>query len=299
MLGLEPARVTEIESFSPGQLPGSPVIALPHPLSPDAYADLIRSADIGLLLYDSDEYFARCSGILVELLTAGVPVIGPAGCWLGDQIDQANRTYLDGLLTKSVTVSQWSFKHASTVSQHNRTTDELTLSTRGMDLLVRLAPSPSAMCGMFARMTLEQFAVDGGKLDELATVVGLTSEANRNESLVTTLFPVNADASRLRLTTENAYAAAPSPFRQQDAFLINRADGVKSHHPMGRIGLTISSPKFIPQLLRDLVENYTHYRASAEEFSEEWRRKHAPARTIEKLTKNVSTTRTVALRSAS
>jgi len=62
------------------------VVCVPHPLEPDDYVRLLRSAHIGLFLYDADRYYTRCSGILVELLTAGVPVIVPAGCWLGQQL---------------------------------------------------------------------------------------------------------------------------------------------------------------------------------------------------------------------
>jgi hypothetical protein len=38
------------------------------------------------LLYDADQYYARCSGVMVEMLKAGVPVIVPAACWMAEQI---------------------------------------------------------------------------------------------------------------------------------------------------------------------------------------------------------------------
>ena len=40
------------------------------------------NAQIGLLLYDRHAYRSRCSGVLVEFLCAGVPVIVPSGTWL-------------------------------------------------------------------------------------------------------------------------------------------------------------------------------------------------------------------------
>ena len=54
-------------------------MAVKHPLSPEDYIDYIRQAGVGLFLYDSRRYFARCSGVLVEMLASGVPVIVPAG----------------------------------------------------------------------------------------------------------------------------------------------------------------------------------------------------------------------------
>lgn len=301
MLGLDPGVATEIAEYCSDELPQSSVVALPHPLPPDAYADLIRSADIGLLLYDSDEYFARCSGILVELLAAGVPVIGPAGCWLGEQIERANHGYLQNLLRNSVTVHHWNLEQAAprVIDGRHGDTCELDLESFEGDLLVRLMPSPSAACGTYAGVNLKQFSADGEKTMELTTVVAAGGENQTNGSLLTTLFPIDANTARVRLTTTSAYRIAPSPVRQLDAHFIMRADGEPRHQPMGRVGLTMSSPKFIPLLLRDIVENYDHYRTSAAQFAVEWRHNHAPARTIEQLTAKPKAIKAVALRPAS
>ncbi|MCO8123891.1 hypothetical protein NHH03_19250 [Stieleria sp. TO1_6] len=51
----------------------------------------LDSADIGLFLYDPQRYVARCSGVLLEMMIRGVPVIVPQGCWLADQVDAAGR----------------------------------------------------------------------------------------------------------------------------------------------------------------------------------------------------------------
>lgn len=297
MLGLEPGGVTEIDSFSSGQLPKSPVIALPHPLSPDNYADLIRSADIGLLLYDSDEYFARCSGILVELLAAGVPVIGPAGCWLGDQIEQANRIYLDDILNRSTTVSHWDLA-GCVVSAKWFDTSKIRLQSTGANLLVRLAPSRAASPGVFARIRLEQFDDRGTPTGDLVSVVGASGANRGHEQLIPVLFHLEPATTGLRLTSTDAHRVAPPPLRQQDAFLINDMEGKRRRQPLGRIGLTIPSPEFIPSLLSDVVTHYEHYRQAAGEFACQWREEHAPARTIEMLTTACQPPRRDALRSA-
>jgi hypothetical protein len=39
-----------------------------------------------VLPYDARHYFSRCSGVLIEALGAGIPVIAPANCWMGAQI---------------------------------------------------------------------------------------------------------------------------------------------------------------------------------------------------------------------
>ncbi len=66
-------------------------------LSPEAYLDWIQSADIGLFLYNSRKYYARCSGVLLEMLACGKPVIVPAGSWLSRQICGPNAAHLQRL----------------------------------------------------------------------------------------------------------------------------------------------------------------------------------------------------------
>lgn len=58
-------------------------------LDEEAYNSFLDSADVGLFLYNPERYVARCSGVLLELLIRGVPVIVPKGCWLSDQLDLA------------------------------------------------------------------------------------------------------------------------------------------------------------------------------------------------------------------
>jgi glycosyltransferase involved in cell wall biosynthesis len=58
---------------------------LREPLDEAAYRRLILDADLFVLPYDARHYFARCSGVLVEALSAGIPVIAPANCWMGEQ----------------------------------------------------------------------------------------------------------------------------------------------------------------------------------------------------------------------
>ena len=55
-------------------------------LNTESYHRWLSSADLGLFLYDPKRYEARCSGVLLELLARGVPVIVPDDCWLASQV---------------------------------------------------------------------------------------------------------------------------------------------------------------------------------------------------------------------
>ena len=58
-------------------------------LDEESYSRFLDSADVGLFLYNPERYVARCSGVLLELLIRGVPVVVPKRCWLSDQLDLA------------------------------------------------------------------------------------------------------------------------------------------------------------------------------------------------------------------
>ena len=66
------------------------------------YQAWLGSADIGLFLYDPVRYVARCSGVLLEMFVAGIPVIVPEKCWLGEQVLGAGGNGVIGYTYKSI-----------------------------------------------------------------------------------------------------------------------------------------------------------------------------------------------------
>jgi glycosyltransferase involved in cell wall biosynthesis len=68
---------------------GHPLEIVSSDLPGDEYHQWLGTADVGLFLYDPVRYVARCSGVLLEMMVAGVPVIVPNNCWLDDQLEMA------------------------------------------------------------------------------------------------------------------------------------------------------------------------------------------------------------------
>jgi len=58
-------------------------------LSTEAYQKWLDQTGIGIFLYDPIRYQSRCSGVLLEMLCRGIPVIVPASCWLSSQVESA------------------------------------------------------------------------------------------------------------------------------------------------------------------------------------------------------------------
>ena len=63
-----------------------PLEIITSKLSTEAYHQWLSTADLGLFLYEPTRYVARCSGVLLEMLARGVPVIVPDHCWLANQV---------------------------------------------------------------------------------------------------------------------------------------------------------------------------------------------------------------------
>lgn len=57
-----------------------------EPLTSEQYWDMLAASDIVLLPYEPQAYRARSSGIFVEALAVGRPVIVPAGTWMATQL---------------------------------------------------------------------------------------------------------------------------------------------------------------------------------------------------------------------
>jgi len=58
-------------------------------LPTDQYHQWLNETGIGIFLYDPTRYRTRCSGVLLEMMCRGIPVIVPDNCWLSSQLNLA------------------------------------------------------------------------------------------------------------------------------------------------------------------------------------------------------------------
>lgn len=80
----EPATVVARSQLEAAAEPGI-LDLITEPMDPDRYAEVLAGSDALLLPYDPVNYYARSSGICVEALARGTPVIAPAGSWIARQ----------------------------------------------------------------------------------------------------------------------------------------------------------------------------------------------------------------------
>ena len=68
------------------------------PFDSEQYTTLINNADILLVPYDNQNYYARSSGIFAEALAAGAPFLASDKSWMSQELFQRNQNYYKDLL---------------------------------------------------------------------------------------------------------------------------------------------------------------------------------------------------------
>jgi hypothetical protein len=239
------------------QPPGSDAVSVlefggfPLPLA--AYAELLCSADVGLMLYDSTRYYARCSGVLLEMLCAGVPVLVPAGGWLAAQIEPENQRYLDSVAARAPAATPWPDGAPIDLCGQHRS------------LLVSCRWRSEASAGEYLRLQFEMHGADGEHQGRAQAIVG-----SRDFHLpVRALLRLPPRCARVHLSIQNAWSTGTAPATRPEWTLLT--DAV----PMGALGLTIAASSEVPRLLREILEHCVHYRQRAVAHASECARQHS------------------------
>lgn len=244
-----------------------PVAYAPFPLDLERYAELVRSSDVGLLLYDSTRYYARCSGVLLEMLSAGVPVIVPGGCWLSEQIHDENQRHLREIATSAPTLkhisgADISWQPAITNNGAISFTDspaigEFAIPSGARSLLLRLRWLEPMTRGTYARLDIEQSDARGQLLHSFAAIVG----PGGDPAAVYALFHLHEGARQLRLKWRNAWDTGRISVNDVECQLF------AEHHPAGSVGLSAANMDQSGELLGDVLMHIDHYRRRSAAFA--------------------------------
>lgn len=245
-----------------------PIVYAPFPLELERYAELVRSSDIGLLLYDSTRYYARCSGVLLEMLSAGVPVIVPGGCWLSEQIHDENQRHLRDIAARVTPLKQIGREALTWQSQANADDAAISFTDAGATCDFELTPGAKSLLlgfrwlepttrGTYAQLELEQFDAQGGLVMSFAAIVGPGSDP----SAVHSMFHLHENTHRARLNWRNAWDDGTITVDCIEARLY------AEHHPAGSVGLTAANMDQSGELLSDVLLHMDHYRSRSAAFA--------------------------------
>jgi len=233
--------------------------AFPLPLA--GYAQLLCSADAGLMLYDSTRYYARCSGVLLEMLCAGVPVLVPAGGWLADQIEFENQRYLDDVALRAPKAMPCPESGAIDVCDGQQS------------LLITCQWRSDAGAGEYLRLEFSRQDGSGASQGLATAIVGPRTPP----APVRTLLQLPAGCTRVQMSMHNAWQQNIAPAAQPEWTLLPEAT------PMGALGLTIAAGTEVPRLLRDVLDHCGHYRTRVAAHAADCARAHSGIAVLEGL----------------
>jgi len=280
-----------------GRAAQSPVVHAAWPLSPPDYLRFLGGSDIGLLMYDSMVYHVRCSGVLVEMLSAGVPVVAPAGCWLADQISEPIYAHQEQLRERlpvlaNLTMAQldWKIAVANPVEPGIIVgVDTPCASFPGavclaavpahashlLLLLDRDAPNP---WNYYSSVRVDQQDAEGRTCQRRRDILGYRDSGGR----MTLLVPLESQSRQVEIRLQTAFGHEPFLLRRMDCCFLAASDF--SQPARGAVGQVASDAGQVAECLRDIVDHYDHYDKTARAFAAGWAPVHTAGQVLSDLT---------------
>jgi hypothetical protein len=205
-------------------------------LDGEPYRRLLGQADAVVLPYDAEAYRRRSSGVLVEAISSGAPVVASAGSWMAAELQPYEQAHL-----------RQATRDARAVPV---TADTVPLAdvAPGQTLVVALTPPADR-----AALTLTVSGADGDRM--------LVQWREAAERLLVAV-PLRAGDRAVRLGGDGGFGL-------ETAFMIEAGT------PRGAVGLIVDrAPESIAEALRELAEHPAHYEAAAAAASVVWAHRH-------------------------
>jgi hypothetical protein len=310
---------SELES-----LPKENVKLIYKALTFEEYTKTLMETDIMLMPYQPDNYYARSSGILVECLAAGIPVVVPAATWLSRQFIREIYRHQESLQKKMNVIQHFSESDILWKRWNSYlnpfVNGELTFggeTTKAYCWLNRPMASRhlyvsfalNAPIGSCIRVDLAQLRHDNTTAkfrSEIVETLNGNEEADDNEAggktgastalssrndglYYSVLVPLESECHRIWLGFKNAYGNNVMRLARISVSFLEPRNDSKGLLPMGAVGLAYDKPYEISGLLRDIIDNYQHYRRTALEFSREYLRVHNAEHLVQEIDNNVKT----------
>lgn len=253
-----------------------------EPMTSEQYRAFLLSGDINLLLYDASNYYARSSGILVESLAAGLPVVAPAGTWLARQFQgavyqrrRALRQEMNIIGAGTGVELDWRV-HGSPETRAR----EGGCVTAGMESKAfAWVDVPSGATHLLAQIHFGGGPQEGFfyavQLDAGGIALGASSAhllEGDEDGAAADILNLDAGARKVWLALgSTAPASAVSVVKFTVDFLAAQPDSMP---PVSAVGGIYQAESEIASLLKEIIEQHGHYECTAREFGIKWRQFH-------------------------
>lgn len=268
------------KSPSQSQAGSNPLDISSASLDAESYLSWIRSADIGLFLYDSRRYYTRCSGVLIEMLACGKPVIVPAGCWLSRQISTENNNYLMRIESQSsgrVDARPLSVPLALDQTEAYDLTVNGDFSTQVLTFKVENANDHSYIAIESTTQTLSGVSLTRCHILELIDgECRLLLQSNRKSQ-------EEIGTKRLRVWSPYGERRLKLASVTVKEVLVSGATIAPSS-----IGITFARIVDLPACIDELVTHYQSYETAVAAFQPQWVKRHSGEQFVSKLFQSTS-----------
>ncbi len=272
----------QLEQFTHG------VEIIKDSLSTSEYRELVLTSDIGLILYDRDNYYARSSGALVEYLSAGIPVVVPSGSWMADQICDLTYEYHDRLKAKGqvqYTVQENHFKWSSAQSNNSPFVRGQLNFGGHMDSVWCTFDTPediryilisfnfvSAVKGNYVTLQWSEHNQAGTVIFQQKSTVGRSLRG----LTTSVLFEIkNKQCAEIAISLHNAYGDHNISVSNVNFHYLPGHTGTDQSIPRASVGIIVDDATHAIEALKDMVDHYSHYRQTAQQYSVIWNKTHS------------------------
>lgn len=267
---------------------------LMNPLGSEAYRRLVLDGDVIVAPYDRDNYYARSSGIFAEALVAGKPVLVPGGTWMAAELNAAICDYHD--LARRHAIAAIVARELAWRTPHGKLRGDRDISDDDGLPVVGMSPTRcwlrvpqgtthllvsfkvAGPCrGVFPGIATQQFASGRTLVGRAFSMTGGGADGRASA-----LVPIDRTARRVCLGLTNSLSTGPIALKDVRIEFLSTAEKL----PKGAIGAVYADPSELSCHLRELLDHYQHYRATAMEFSRAWSDYHCAGRLFDRLIHN-------------
>lgn len=279
----EPAPVVAREQLH--HFPSDKVTLIPESPTVEEYGKILEESDVILLPYDKTNYYARSSGILVEALCHGIPVLVPSGTWLSRQFASEVYKYQESLRDGLKVLISYDEKDLDIIYDAGGPKLSATHTKLKLDWKVKQAhcwiriPKDSSFLLVKVHFgkenTSSALAVHVTQLND--DKVQLFEREYFIEKLdmpyATVLVPIVPRVSKLWIGFKYPYTEGALAIEKVQLDLL-QSDVPNYNVPWSSVGVAYDYPDRLAYNIKNILENYDHYLDTARSFADQYYGKH-------------------------
>ncbi|QDT99932.1 glycosyltransferase [Gimesia aquarii] len=249
---------------------------LEGPFNSEEYASLINDSDIVLIPYDSNNYYARSSGVLAEALVAGIPVVVPAGTWMSSAFTQEVQNYLKKQFKESL---------INLNSSLNFPSIDVCVPKQISNLILELEwnyPSEGMQCHLQVQRQVRPSDEDQQCfwIDSNSDTLVLEPIADKVYCCIRSNEP---GCYKISLNLNDSTRSF-NDIDQLKAQIKNvTVKGIETEIPSGVIGATYYNINRVSDSVRELINHYPHYLEGALTYKQKWYAEHSAENLVHQL----------------